>query len=258
MTPRRLEARESLAWGLALCQFFLIWYLTMSTTTLSSSKLNVGQQDTPISISKTFTDVATGESFVRTFYTKPKAGMEALHNGNCWCTPQPDNFCSCTPSMAIDVILTSGDSHVWLVKRRDSGKYATLGGFMEVGETSVEAVARELFEETGLLLSKNGGAPRLFGVYDDPRRDLGRHRHSVSIVYVVDIGLDEHPQAGDDAASVVRVELDHVADLDFFIDHKTVLMDYKASLIGAPQTNYAEPFKRAVCHDGQNGYMPTE
>lgn len=58
----------------------------------------------------------------------------------------------CTPSMAIDTILTSGEDHVWLVKRKDQGKYATMGGFVEVGETSEDAVKRELMEEMNVKL----------------------------------------------------------------------------------------------------------
>ena len=40
----------------------------------------------------------------------------------------------CTAAVAIDCILTSGDEHFWLVKRKDTGQFATMGGFVEVGE----------------------------------------------------------------------------------------------------------------------------
>lgn len=42
--------------------------------------------------------------------------------------------CMCTAAVAIDCILTSGSEHFWLVKRKDTGQYATMGGFVEVGE----------------------------------------------------------------------------------------------------------------------------
>lgn len=145
-----------------------------------------------------------------------------LKKGSCWCSA--DEYCMCTPSMAIDTILTSGEDHVWLVKRKDQGKYATMGGFVEVGETSEDAVRRELMEEMNIRLSEEEGDVRLFGVYDDPRRDA--RRHSVSVVYVVDIPLDVTPKAGDDAAQVLRVPLDEVKELAFFADHKRILLDY--------------------------------
>jgi 8-oxo-dGTP diphosphatase len=153
-----------------------------------------------------------------------------LKKGSCWCSA--DEYCMCTPSMAIDTILTSGEDHVWLVKRKDQGKYATMGGFVEVGETSEDAVRRELMEEMNVRLeqeevsSGQGGGQqmRLFGIYDDPRRDA--RRHSVSVVYVVDIPLSVTPKAGDDAAQVVRVSWEEVKNLTFFADHKRILLDY--------------------------------
>lgn len=39
----------------------------------------------------------------------------------------------CSAALAIDCILTSGD-YFWLVQRQDTGQYATMGGFVEVGE----------------------------------------------------------------------------------------------------------------------------
>ena len=48
----------------------------------------------------------------------------------------------CTPSLVIDTILTSGDTHFWLVKRKDVGEYATMGGFVDMGEPIEEAEIR--------------------------------------------------------------------------------------------------------------------
>ena len=39
-------------------------------------------------------------------------------------------------------ILTSGDTHFWLVKRKDVGEYATMGGFVDMGEPIEEAEIR--------------------------------------------------------------------------------------------------------------------
>jgi ADP-ribose pyrophosphatase len=191
-----------------------------------------------------------------------------LKKGSCWCSA--DEYCMCTPSMAIDTILTSGEDHVWLVKRKDQGKYATMGGFVEVGETSEDAVKRELMEEMNVRLEdatlgeekENGGRGgekqmRLFGIYDDPRRDA--RRHSVSVVYVVDIPLGVTPKAGDDAAQVVRVSLDEIQNLTFFADHKKILLDYmeerkrqgKASKVGSngmmAVDDHVSSIRRSLC-----------
>jgi 8-oxo-dGTP diphosphatase len=138
-----------------------------------------------------------------------------------------------------------------------------MGGFVEVGETPEEAVARELMEETSLTLSS---PPRFFGIYSDPRRDMERHRHSVSIVYVVDIPQNYQPVAGDDATEMIRLHVGELEKEDYFIDHKVLLMDYKKSIAGTEGSQvpkkfwstvtYDDPVKRAVCHDNAMGYTP--
>ena len=47
-----------------------------------------------------------------------------LKKGSCWCSA--DKWCMCTPSLAVDVILTSGPNHIWLVRREDTGQLALM------------------------------------------------------------------------------------------------------------------------------------
>jgi ADP-ribose pyrophosphatase YjhB (NUDIX family) len=168
-----------------------------------------------------------------------------LKSGSCWCSG--DEYCMCTPSLAIDTILTSGSDHFWLVKRKDAGKYATMGGFVEVGETSVEAVHRELMEEMHIELHDD--AISLFGIYDDPMRDA--RRHTVSAVYVVDIPEGVKPYAGDDAAEVVRVAYEDIGNLEFFADHKNILMDF-ISQKGESFGGQLPGIRRSLCTSTSN------
>ncbi len=52
--------------------------------------------------------------------------------GSCWCSG--DNYCMCTPSVAIDIVLYSQTTqsidgyNVWVVRRADTGQLATIGG----------------------------------------------------------------------------------------------------------------------------------
>jgi hypothetical protein len=53
--------------------------------------------------------------------------------GSCWCGG--DEYCMCTPSLAVDVVLysrtESKDGYsVWVVRRRDTGQLATIGGLV--------------------------------------------------------------------------------------------------------------------------------
>jgi len=95
---------------------------------------------------------------------------------------------------------------------------------VEVGETSEEAVRRELMEEMNVSIGSD--TPKLFGIYGDPMRDA--RRHTTSIVYVVDIPEGVVPRAGDDAAEVVRVAFEDIerGDMEFFADHDVILSDY--------------------------------
>lgn len=58
------------------------------------------------------------------------------------------NFAYMAPAAGVDVAVFRGDA-LLLIQRRDNGLWALPGGFVEVGETLVEAAAREFREETG-------------------------------------------------------------------------------------------------------------
>ena len=45
-----------------------------------------------------------------------------LKRGSCWCSA--DEWWMYTPSLAVDLILSSGPDHVWLVQREDTGQLA--------------------------------------------------------------------------------------------------------------------------------------
>jgi len=155
-------------------------------------------------------------------------------SGSCWCGI--DKYCMCTPNLAIDLIITSGGRNAegativdffWLVRRKDTDKLATMGGFVELHETVENAIKRELMEEMALILSEN---PTLIGVYSDPRRD--NRRRTASVVFAVHFPGEIRPHAGDDAKEVVKIAIDEVENHSFFSDHQTILLDYRSTLRG--------------------------
>ena len=56
-------------------------------------------------------------------------------------------------------------SALLLMQRSDNGAWGLPGGYVEIGESVVEAAAREVVEETGVRVE----VERLVGVYSDPR-----------------------------------------------------------------------------------------
>jgi 8-oxo-dGTP diphosphatase len=156
----------------------------------------------------------------------------------------------CTPSLAIDLVIVSGQDYFWLVRRKDTNQLAVMGGFVQVGETVEHAVARELMEEMGIELNE---LPRLLGIYSDPRRD--NRRHAVSAAFVVKVPQDVRPRAGDDVKDVQRIHFRNMEEHSFFADHKTILSDYLRSLEGGESMEIGDVFEnvvRSTCYDGND------
>src|SRR5712692_2282567 len=114
------------------------------------------------------------------------------------------------PSVAVDgLVLRSGK--LVAVRRKNEpfrGMPALPGGFVELGETTVDAVVREVREETGLETRVQA----LVGVFSDPKRDP--RGHVISIVYALD-AIGGRLKAGSDAAAIVRVDLAAVPPMAF-------------------------------------------
>ncbi len=89
---------------------------------------------------------------------------------------------SVAASLAIFSSVLGREPKVLLIQRGKDpfkGQYALPGGFVEEGETTVHAAARELKEETGLECP--GEVLDLVGVFDAPGRDP--RGHVIDVVY---------------------------------------------------------------------------
>jgi 8-oxo-dGTP diphosphatase len=127
-----------------------------------------------------------------------------------------------TPSLTVDIIILFKNGLV-LVQRKNppyQGKFALPGGFVEIGESTEKAAAREAFEETGLSIE----IIKLIGVYSDPHRDP--RGHTVSVCYLAKgSGIIK---SGSDAASAELFELDSIPKMAF--DHNKMINDAKSDI----------------------------
>lgn len=130
------------------------------------------------------------------------------------------------PAVTADcVVMTRGESpRVLLIKRGNEpfkGHWAIPGGFMEMGETTLDCALRELQEETNLEVEE----VTMIGVYDAIDRDP-RHR-TISLAYLalVEPEAMQHASAGDDAADHCWFPIDELPPLAF--DHDQILADAK-------------------------------
>jgi 8-oxo-dGTP diphosphatase len=123
------------------------------------------------------------------------------------------------PSLTVDCVVFDPDGALLLIRRKNPpfrDHYALPGGYVDYGESTEHAAARELAEETGLVAA----GLSLVGVYSDPHRDP--RGHVVSIAYRVRVtGYDV--RAGDDAAAAAFVADWQNEELAF--DHRKIVDD---------------------------------
>lgn len=62
------------------------------------------------------------------------------------------------------IIYGENNNKVLITRRTDNGRWCLPGGGMDPGETAAEACAREVFEETGLIVRVG----KLVGIYTNP------------------------------------------------------------------------------------------
>ncbi|MBS3778235.1 MAG: NUDIX hydrolase [Candidatus Thermoplasmatota archaeon] len=123
-----------------------------------------------------------------------------------------------SPKITVDGVVFT-ELKVLLVKRKNppfQGMWALPGGFVEYGETTEQAVVREVKEETGLITTIG----MLLGVYSDPNRDP--RGHTISIVYILK-RKNGMVSGGDDAAEAAFHPLDKLPKLSF--DHDNIIKD---------------------------------
>ena len=108
----------------------------------------------------------------------------------------------CVGAIAVD------DDHLLLIRRGHgpgAGEWSLPGGRVEPGETTAEAVVRELLEETGV----EGVCGPLVGFVER----IGADHHYVILDFAVSV-LERTPAiAGDDATEAAWVPLSEVAEM---------------------------------------------
>jgi len=106
----------------------------------------------------------------------------------------------------------------FLVERRidDADVCAFVGGTLEDGEPLLDALHREVREETGLEFE----AARLLGLFSDPSRIIaypdGTVCRVLSIAFLVSLAGDAEPRTSSESAGMRFVTRDELADLTFW------------------------------------------
>ena len=129
-----------------------------------------------------------------------------------------------TPYLTTDGIVEIYNSSeefigIVLIQRKNTPLGLALpGGFVDVGESTENAVVREIKEEISLDVK----VEELFGVYSDPARD--ERFHTASIVYICK--AYGTPVGADDAKEAKIVQLEDLKLNKLVFDHGKILGDY--------------------------------
>ncbi|ETA67493.1 ADP-ribose pyrophosphatase [Methanolobus tindarius DSM 2278] len=129
-----------------------------------------------------------------------------------------------TPKLTVDAVIIFNGKIV-LIQRKNppyKEKFALPGGFVEIGETTEEAVVREVLEETGLTIE----IVKLLGVYSEPSRDP--RGHTVSVVYLT--RGEGEPRADSDAKAVQLFDLSDIPQIAF--DHNLIIDNARSDIYG--------------------------
>jgi 8-oxo-dGTP pyrophosphatase MutT (NUDIX family) len=137
--------------------------------------------------------------------------------------------------VAASAFVQDAADRVLLIQRSDNGLWAIPGGAQDVGESVVETAAREVREETGILIEVVG----LVGIYSDPAHviayDDGEVRQEFSVCFR-GRPTGGAPETSDESKHVEWVEPARLRDLDI---HPSVRLRIEHGLSCADQPYFA-------------------
>ncbi|MBK35735.1 MAG: NUDIX domain-containing protein [SAR202 cluster bacterium] len=130
------------------------------------------------------------------------------------------------------VIFDAARQRVLITRREDNGRWCLPGGRMEPGESAEEACAREVLEETGLVVRVG----RLVGVYSSPHR-LTTYRDGNSFQSVVlnfeAAAMEGELTLSDETTAFGYHSLDEMKGIDVMPTSMERIQDAVAALDGA-------------------------
>ncbi len=123
----------------------------------------------------------------------------------------------------VDAVIEDREGNVILIKRKYppfKNFYALPGGFIEKGEKPIDALVREVKEETNLKVEVKSK----IGIYTEKGRDPRGNIHSIAYKCTILEDISEL-RSGDDSKKVEIIPKEKLKDIDLAFDHKKILED---------------------------------
>jgi ADP-ribose pyrophosphatase YjhB (NUDIX family) len=129
---------------------------------------------------------------------------------------------------AVAAVVLDDEGRVLMIRRSDNDLWAIPGGAQDIGETVVQAVVREVREETGIDIEVSS----LVGVYSDPNHviayDDGEVRQEFSICFRAN-PIGGELCTSEESKEVLWSETNLVATLNM---HSSIRLRIKHALLG--------------------------
>ena len=129
-------------------------------------------------------------------------------------------------------ILVDNDKRVLLQRRSDTGHWGFPAGVVDVGDSVLDALSKEVHEETGLTVER----AELFGVYTDPRFAVvypnGDEVQTFTVAFLVHEWSGQLSADSDEVTDVRFFPLDALPE-KIWPPHKETLEDYR-NFTGTP------------------------
>ena len=124
------------------------------------------------------------------------------------------------PNVAADGVVVK-EGKILLISRATEpfmGMWMLPGGMIEPGETLKQACAREVREETGLIVEPT----RVIGVYDDPGRDP---RWVIAVAYICRVKGGKILRHTNETKGIGFFSLKEIEKMEIGADHRKIIGD---------------------------------
>lgn len=125
-------------------------------------------------------------------------------------------------------ILIEVDEKILLEHRTDCDVWGLIGGALEIDESLLDGIKREVYEETNIALDDE--YIEFYGIYDDPSRIIaypdGNIIRSISVSYIARLDFTPQLKCSEESRELRFFSKNEITSLNIVKTHKHILNDF--------------------------------